>query len=61
MLMNSEKLSEDGRRMRRSKKSFKKNFIDLIQEKGYKNVTVTDIVERADYNRSTFYMYFRDK
>jgi len=30
-------------------------------ERGYDAVTVTDIAERADYGRSTFYTYFADK
>lgn len=59
--MNSEKTNDVNRSTRRTKRIFKLHFINLIREKGYKNVTVTDIVERADYNRSTFYLYFKDK
>ncbi len=33
----------------------------LILEKGYDAVTVTDIIERADVGRSTFYAHFSDK
>lgn len=36
-------------------------FIELIKEKGYHAVTVKDIVDRAQYNRSTFYLHFKDK
>lgn len=49
------------RRVRRTKLTFIKAFISLIQEKGYKNVTVTDLVERSDYNRATFYAHFKNK
>lgn len=59
--MNSENHKTGDRRIRRTKSIFKTHFIRLVREKGYKNVTVTDIVERADYNRSTFYLYFKDK
>lgn len=59
--MNLDNPNGSNGRIRRTKKTFKKHFINLVQEKGYKNVTVTDIVERADYNRSTFYLYFKDK
>lgn len=59
--MNLEKPNDANRSIRRTKRIFKSHFISLIREKGYKNVTVTDIVERADYNRSTFYLYFKDK
>lgn len=33
----------------------------LIMEKGYDAVRVTDIADLADYGRSTFYVYFKDK
>lgn len=49
------------RRIRRTKNTFKKTFIELTKEKGYRSVTVTDIIQRADYNRSTFYLYYQDK
>lgn len=61
MLMGSDNLNGSDRRIRRTKRIFKMHFINLIQEKGYKNVTVKDMVERAEYNRSTFYLYFKDK
>lgn len=59
--MNSENHSIGDRRIRRTKNLLKEHFIQLVKEKGYKNVTVTDIVEKADYNRSTFYIHFKDK
>lgn len=59
--MNLGKPQDTNRSIRRTKRIFKLHFVSLIREKGYKNVTVTDIVERADYNRSTFYLYFKDK
>jgi len=33
----------------------------LIQEKDFQKITVQDIVERADLNRGTFYLHFKDK
>lgn len=59
--MNSENHSMGDRRIRRTKNLLKGHFVQLVKEKGYKNVTVTDIVEKADYNRSTFYLHFKDK
>lgn len=35
--------------------------IKLILQKGYDNVAVSDITNEADYGRSTFYLYFKDK
>lgn len=49
------------RRTRRTKQILKDHFIYLVMEHGYKNVSVKDIVDRADYNRSTFYHYYKDK
>lgn len=35
--------------------------IELIMQKGYDAVSVADIARLADYGRSTFYLYFKDK
>lgn len=42
-------------RVVRSKKMIKEAFLELIAEKGYKNVTIKDIADRAMVNRKTFY------
>jgi AcrR family transcriptional regulator len=52
---------EENRRVRRTKRIMKEAFVMLVQEKGYSNVSVKDIVERADYNRSSFYHYYTSK
>ena len=35
--------------------------MELTLEKGYDGVTVSDIIDRADVGRSTFYAHFTDK
>jgi AcrR family transcriptional regulator len=35
--------------------------VELIKERGYEATTVDDIVERAEYSRSTFFRYFGSK
>lgn len=35
-------------------------FEQLLQEQGFQKITVTDIVELADLNRSTFYAHYPD-
>jgi len=45
----------------RTKRQFKAAFTELINEKGFSHVSVTDIVQRAQYNRATFYLYYLDK
>ncbi|MEH7382077.1 TetR/AcrR family transcriptional regulator [Bacillus sp. JJ1533] len=45
----------------RTKEHLKLALIDLIKEKGYHSVSVKDIVNKASYNRSTFYVHYQDK
>lgn len=49
------------RRIRRTKQSLKDAFISLIEEKELSAISITDIVNRSDVNRSTFYAHFRDR
>ena len=49
------------RRAVRSKRLILGALRELLLEKGYKKITVTDIVERADIGRATFYAHFEDK
>ena len=44
----------------RSRKWIRQAFLDLLQEKEFEKITVTDIVKRADLNRSTFYAHYAD-
>lgn len=44
----------------RSKTRIKEAFLALIQEKDANKITVTDIVKKADINRSTFYAHYPD-
>ncbi|MFF2754138.1 TetR/AcrR family transcriptional regulator [Psychrobacillus sp. NPDC058041] len=52
---------ELSQRQNRTREHLKQAFIELIKEKGYHAVSVKDIVDRAAYNRSTFYLHFQDK
>ena len=44
----------------RSRKLIKKALADLLQEKPLDKITVTDIVNRAEINRGTFYAHYAD-
>ena len=44
----------------RSKKLIRQAFMELLKEKAFEKITVTDIVNRADINRSTFYAHYPD-
>ena len=49
------------RRIVRSKRLLKYSLISLLNEKNFNDITITDIVNKSDLNRSTFYAHFRDK
>jgi AcrR family transcriptional regulator len=52
---------EQDRRVRRTRRALHEALIALVLEKGYAQVTVQDILDRADVSRSAFYAHFRDK
>lgn len=56
-----EKLTKPDRRALRSKRLIVGALRELILEKDYKKISVSDIVERADIGRATFYAHFEDK
>lgn len=58
--MNHEQTGTSERK-NRTKEHLKSAFIKLVKEKGYHAVTVKDIVDKAAYNRSTFYVHYQDK
>jgi AcrR family transcriptional regulator len=49
------------RRSQRTRHLVGEAFVQLLREKGYSTITVSDIIQRADIGRSTFYSHFRDK
>ncbi|GAA0917008.1 TetR/AcrR family transcriptional regulator [Nonomuraea longicatena] len=49
------------RRVRRTRQAIQRALVELILEKGYEPATVTDLIDRADVGRSTFYAHFTDK
>ena len=44
----------------RSRKMIRESFLELLKEKDISKITVTDIVNKADLNRSTFYAHYVD-
>ena len=49
------------RRSRRTQQLIADAFVGLMLEKRYDDITVQDILDRADVGRSTFYAHFTDK
>lgn len=48
------------RNARRSRKLIQNAFMELLHEKPYEKITATDVINRADVNRSTFYAHYPD-
>lgn len=44
----------------RSKQMIREAFLSLIREKDVSEITVTELVKRADLNRATFYAHYPD-
>ena len=49
------------RRVRRTRRALRDALLELTLERGWDEVNVLDVCERADVARSTFYTHFADK
>ena len=49
------------RRSQRTRYLLSAALVELIREKDYNTITVSDIIDRANVGRSTFYAHYRDK
>ncbi|MEM7116825.1 MAG: TetR/AcrR family transcriptional regulator [Chloroflexota bacterium] len=49
------------RRVKRTRALLNNALMQLIREKGYDNVTIEDITERANLGRTTFYLHYQSK
>lgn len=61
MKFGENKLKKEDLRTKRTRKMILEAFINLVEEKGYEHVTVSDIANQAMINRATFYAHFKDK
>ena len=48
----------DNRRVKITKLMLQEALIDLLQEKALENISVRELVNKADINRSTFYSHY---
>ena len=49
------------RRQRKTREAIFSAFIELLSEKDFANITVGEIIEKADVGRATFYAHFEAK
>ncbi len=49
------------RRSQRTRHLLSEALVELIREKDYNAITVSDVIDRANVGRSTFYAHYRDK
>ena len=54
-------MEEQDRRVRRTRNALHRSLIELMMERAYDRITVSDVIARADIGRSTFYAHYRDK
>lgn len=52
---------ENDRRVVRSKTAMKEALLGLMERKSYSDISITEIVETANYNRGTFYAHYENK
>lgn len=49
------------RRIRRTRQALRDALLALVAERGYDNINIQDITDRANIARTTFYLHFDDK
>lgn len=49
------------RRVLRTKRMIRDALACLLTERSFESISVKDLIEKADINRSTFYIHYRDK
>lgn len=49
------------RRVRRTRRQLQRAILELVMEQDFDSLTVTEITERADLRRATFYLHYRTK
>lgn len=54
-------MQREDRRVRRTRRRLREALVTLVLEKGYDNITIQEITERADMSRATFYLHFNNK
>lgn len=61
MNLKSKQENRVDRRVQKTRKLLLDSLLALILERGYEEVTIQDIIDRANVGRSTFYSHFENK
>jgi AcrR family transcriptional regulator len=59
--MNKANLTRHQRRRMRTREKLKQAALELLLERGYEQLSVQAITERADLGRGTFYLHFKNR
>lgn len=54
-------IKREDRRIRQTKEKLRNALAELMKEKGFESIRIHDLTERADINRGTFYLHYKDK
>ena len=54
-------MNPEDKRIRKTKKFLKQSLIDLLENKPFDQITVTELCRQADISRITFYSHYDDK
>ena len=56
----SEKTRKQDRRTRYTRQTIKDTFLELLKQKSFTKITVTEVCKNAEINRGTFYLHYYD-
>ncbi len=54
-------IGKTDRRIQRTRQALRDALLELVTERGYDNINIQDITDRANIARTTFYLHFDDK
>lgn len=57
---NVRKSEKQDRRTRYTRQTIKDTFLELLKQKSFTKITVTEVCKNAEINRGTFYLHYYD-
>ena len=52
---------KDDRRIQKTRKQLRESMLELILDRGYDDISIQDVTDRANLGRATFYLHYREK